>query len=134
MQVVDMQPGINPNGLFWTAQVPRVAFRIDRKSRSAILKVTRFPLVETYQAFGPLANPGLVNVTVRWTAIGDPTPRGKGGDVAPDDPAAFLGEFRDAHVTARVEGYRPGLNFRTDELSSDGFYANMGTMRNGSDL
>ena len=129
-----MQPGINPNGLFWTAKIPRASFKIDRKSRSATLKVKRFPLVETYQAFGPLANPGLVNVTVRWTATGDPVSRGKGGNVDPDDPAAFLGEFRDAHVTAKVEGYRPGLNFATNELSSDGFYANMGTMRNGSYL
>ena len=129
-----MQPGIAPNGLFWTAQIPRSSFRINRKNRSATLRVNKFPLVETYEAFGQMANPGLVNVTVRWTATGDPMTRGKGGDAPSDDPAAFLGEFRDAHVTARVEGYRPGLNFETDELSSDGFYANMGTMRNGSYL
>lgn len=128
-----MQPGIMPNGLFWTAQIPRSAFRSSR--RSATLKVSGYPLVETYQAFSTAsANPGLVTMTVTWTATGDAVERGKGTDVAPDDPAAFVGLFRDARVTASVEGYRPGLNFKARKLTSDGFYANMGRMRNGSYL
>lgn len=128
-----MQPGIFPNGLFWTAQIPRSGFRSNR--RSATLKLRGYPLVETYQAFNTAsANPGLINLSVTWTATGDEVERGKGNTVAPDDPAAFLGLFRDARVTASVEGYRPGLNFKAGKLSSDGFYANMGRMRNGSYL
>ncbi len=129
-----MQPGINPNGLFWTTQIPRASFRIDRRSRTATLRVNQLPLVETYQAFGPNANPGLVNMIVRWRATGDAVERGKGDAVDPTDPAAFLGLFRDARATGSVQGYRPGLNYRTRELTSDGFYANLGTMRNGSYL
>lgn len=128
-----MQPGIMPNGLFWTAQIPKVSFRINR--RSATLWAVRYPLVETYQAFGTAsANPGLVNMKVTWTATDEAVERGMGSDVAPDDPAAFVGLFRDAHVTASVEGYRPGFNFKSTNLTSEGFYANMGPMHNGSYL
>ncbi len=128
-----MQPGIMPNGLFWTAQIPKVGFRINR--RSATLWAVRYPLVETYQAFATAsANPGFVNVKVTWTATDEAVERGKGSEVDPGDPAAFLGRFRDAKVTASVEGYRPGLNFRATNLTSEGFYANMGPMRNGSYL
>lgn len=133
-QAVDLQPGVNPNGLFWTTQIPDNAFIYNEKNGTATLRLNLYPLVETYQVFGPLANPGLVNIRLHWKATGEAVERGKGASVDPTDPASFLGLFRDARCTGRVEGYRPGLTFGSNRLVSDDFYASMGPMRNGSYL
>lgn len=130
-QVVDMQPGIAPNGLFWTGQVPKVSLKFDRKSNWARFKVKDYPLVESYVIFGRNTVHASVDIDIRWRANGPSEHRGSGASVAPDDPAAFEGEFRTARATGRVDGSRPGLDFTATNLDSSAYYGSIGPMRNG---
>jgi hypothetical protein len=50
----------------------------------------------------------------------------KGLDVPADDWAAFRGEFAEAKCRGRVKGRETGFNFRTDRLSEEGFFAQLG--------
>ena len=73
-----MMPGIMPNGLFWTMQIPRDSFVTYGGGQEARLVLRNLPLVETFQVFGPLAIPGQVDMDVRWQATGDFVERGEG--------------------------------------------------------
>ena len=60
--------------------------------------------------------------------------RDRGTDVASNDPAAFLGQFREAKATGQVTGSRPGLDFTGKNLTSIDYYGSIGPMKNGSYL
>lgn len=127
-----MTPGIMPNGLFWTGQIPKVSFRYG--SGWAHLKVKDYPMVESYVFGGPFTVHGTCDIDIRWRAKGPTVDRGKGNDVDSADPAAFLGQFREAKATGQVTGSRPGLDFTAKNLSSIDYYGSIGPMKNGSYL
>ncbi len=129
-----MTPGILPNGLFWTMQIPRHSFVTYNQGRDARLLLRNLPLVETFEFGGPLAIAAQVDVDVRWQATGDFIERGEGADADPTSRAAFTGNFAEADCTGWVSGVQTGLSFETGKLTAEDFYAQMGPERNGSFL
>lgn len=125
-----MQPGIQPNGLFWTIQIPRRSFQA--KGNRARLTLNDFPLVETFEFAGQHAVPATVSIDLEWISTSGRRARGKGSDVPPDAPGAFLGQFADASCTGSVSGKRMGFAFESGPLDASGFYASMGHERNGA--
>jgi hypothetical protein len=65
-------------------------------------------------------------------ALGDSVTRGKGKDVPPTDPAAFIGHFYDAAASGRYSGREIGFAFETIGLvTTEGTFAEFGNERNG---
>ena len=126
-----MTPGITPNGLLWTMELPQDAFDVPDDGRDARLRLRELPLVDTFVFGGPLAIAAQVNIDVLWRATSDPIKRGKGADVDPESPAAFIGHFAEASCSGRVSGVETGFSFKTGELTAAGFFAEMGRERNG---
>jgi hypothetical protein len=130
-QVSDLQPGILPNGLFWTAQIPDNAFQVSPDGQVASLTLRAQPLVESFVFGGPLAIAAQVNIDLLWQATSEPVERGEGAAVEPTSPAAFIGRFAEALCTGTVSGVQTGFSFKTDELTSADFFAELGPERNG---
>ena len=129
-RVHDLNPGILPNGLYWTAQLPEDAFEMHHDGRVARLRLREYPLVDIFDG-GSLAIAAQVNIDVRWRATSDPVERGAGKGVDPTSPAAFIGHFAEASCTGRMSGVETGFSFKTGELTAAGFFAEMGWERNG---
>jgi hypothetical protein len=130
-QVHDLQPGILPNGLFWTAQIPDNAFQVSPDNQVASLSRRAQLLVETFVFDGSLAIAAQVDIDLLWQATGAPIKRGQGTAVEPTSPAAFIGRFAKALCTGTVSGFETGFSFKTDELTSADFFAELGPERNG---
>lgn len=111
--------------------LPRDSFQIRKGGREARLRVQNLPMPDTFQFANNVSVSGVIDVDVRWRAIADPVVRGKGTDVPPDDPAAWLGEMADASSSGRGGGASTGFHFRTGELTAEGFFAELGYERNG---
>ena len=127
----DFNPGILPNGLFWTMSIPERAFRLNRHGRRARLKLHALPMPDTFFFANNVSVAGEIDVDVTWHATEKPVVRGKGLDVPPDDWAAFLGEFRDGVCRGTAGGRETGFCFESGELTSEGFFATVGHERNG---
>ena len=59
--------------------------------------------------------------------------RGRGDEVAPTDPAAFLGRIAPARSTAWFSGSHVGFSFQ-GRAGTEGGYAQLGPERNGAFL
>ena len=129
-----MSPGTQPNGLFWTAQLPPDAFDIRDGGRSARLRLGQQPMVDTFTLGGPLAIAAQVSLDVEWVATSAPIARGAGTAVDPTSPASFSGDFAEASCRGRVSGFETAFAFETGILTSTDFFAEMGQERNGSFL
>ena len=129
LQTVDIQPGIQPNGLFWTTQIARSAFWSGRQR--AGFRVNDLALVETFQFAGPNAVPALASMDLRWRRTSAEQARGNGSAADPAAPDAFEGSFADAVCTGSVSAERLGFSFEASNLTSESFYASVGTERNG---
>lgn len=125
-----MHPGVQPNGLFWTTQLRRADFHA--KGNKAKLKVKDLPLVESFEFFGPNQVPGTASIDLTWTSTSGRHRRGKGTEVSPEDPAAFIGHFADAKCEGHISADRMGFAFETGPLDATGYYASMGHERNGA--
>jgi hypothetical protein len=130
-QVNDLNAGILPNGLFWTAQLPSHAFNVSSDGQVARLTLRAQPLVDNFTFGGPLAIAAQVNLDLRWQAISEPIERGKGASVEPTSPAAFTGHFAEASCAGTISGFETGFSFKTGELTSAAFFAELGPERNG---
>jgi hypothetical protein len=64
-------------------------------------------------------------------ATSAPIRRGEGAAADPTSPAAFTGRFAEAHSIGWASGIETGFSFKTDVLTSDDFFAEMGRERNG---
>jgi hypothetical protein len=130
-QVRDLNAGILPNRLFWTAQIPGNAFQVSPDGLVASLTLRAQPLVENFTLFGPLAIAAQVNMDLLWQATGAPVERGKGATVESTSPAAFIGHFAEARCTGTISGVETGFSFKTGALTSADFFAELGPERNG---
>lgn len=93
------------------------------------------PVLDSFQFAGPNVVPATVDFDVRWEATGPPEDLGKGKEVDPTDPAAFLGRFAPARAVGRFSAAQLGFRFQSNSgASSDRGYAEIGTERNGSFL
>jgi hypothetical protein len=61
-------------------------------------------LVNSFQFLGPNNVAAKVSFKLRWEATGPAVRRGRGDDVPPTDPAAFLGKIAPARSTAGSPG------------------------------
>lgn len=129
-----MSPGTQPNGLFWTAQLPPDAFDIRDGGRSARLRLGHQPMVDTFTIGGPLSIAAQVSLEVVWDATSEPIARGAGTAVDPTSPAAFSGDFAEARCRGKVSGFETGFAFEASTLTATDFFAEMGQERNGSFL
>jgi hypothetical protein len=133
--VHDVNGSIQPNGLFWTVDVPRGAFTFHADGERAELRVSDLPLVDSFVFLGTTIVPATASFHVRWRATEPAVPRGLGDVVGPTDSGAFLGEFAPARATGAFEGRQLGFAFRSRPgADSDQGYAEIGTERNGSFL
>jgi hypothetical protein len=130
-QVHDFSPGTLPNEPFWTAQFPSLAFHVSPDDQVASLTLRAQPMVDTFVFGGPLAIAAQVGIDLLWQATGDPIKRGRGAAVEPTAAAAFIGRFAEALCTGTVSRVETGLSFKTDELTSATFFAELGPERNG---
>jgi hypothetical protein len=131
-QIHDFQGGIPPNGLFWTVPIPPGEFNFSRRGRRARLHLRDVPVIDTFIFAGANSTPATVDISVQWEATGPAVERGSGDGVPPDDPAAFLGTFRQARATGAFSGIELGFAFRTRmEANSDVGFAELGFERNG---
>jgi hypothetical protein len=131
-QVHDSNGGILASGLFWTLPVEDHELRFSRDGRSALLDVGEIDVIDSF-GFG--GTPATLSLRVSWQATGPSVDRGSGHDVAPTDPAAFLGRFATARSTAAFTGSEFGFSFRSNPgASTDRTFAEIGSERNGSSL
>jgi hypothetical protein len=134
-QVHDFNGGILKSGLFWTLPLEDDGLWISRSGRRAVLRAEDVAVIDSFEFGGQLATPGRVSFRVEWRATAPLVPRGRGRDVAPDDPAAFLGDIAVATSTASFTGSEFGFSFRSDPgVSTDRTYAQIGRERNGAFL
>jgi hypothetical protein len=129
--VHDLNAGILPNGLFWTAQIPSDAFHVSSDGQVASLTLRAQPLVDNFTLFGPLPIAAQVDMDLLWQATNEPIERGQGVEADPTSPAAFTGHFAEARCTGTVRGFETGFSFTTGELTSADFFAELGPERNG---
>jgi hypothetical protein len=116
-------------------ELPRDAFRVSHDGRRATLEAGDVCVVNSFQFLGPNNVAAKVGFKVRWEATGPAVPRGRGTEVPPTDPAAFLGRIAPARSTASFSGSHVGFSFRSNPgVSTDRGYALMGDERNGEFL
>lgn len=130
----DFNPGILPNGLFWTMSIPNDAFRVRRGGREARLRVRDIPVPDTFTFANNVSVAAQISADVRWRATSRRVRRGFGNTVPENDFGAFEGHFAEARCTGRASGAETGFSFKTDMLTEDGFFAELGPERNGSFL
>jgi hypothetical protein len=118
--------------LFWTLDMSRASLNFSMADRRATLRVRDLAVIDTFQFFGPNDTPGMIDMRVEWQATGAAVARGSGTQVAPTDPAAFLGEIAPAVSTATFAGDEIGFAFESNTAStSPRGYAQIGRHRNG---
>lgn len=127
----DFNPGILPNGLFWTMAIPSSGFSVARGGRQARLTVENIPIPDTFQFANNASIAAEISVDVHWNATSAKTRRGFGSDVPAEDPGAFLGDFCDASSHGYASGAETGFQFETNRMTADGFFAELGSQRNG---
>jgi hypothetical protein len=119
--------------LFWTLDVSHTALDFKMSNRRAVLQMKNFPVIDSFQFFGPNDTPALVDFRVEWRASGPAVPRGRGTAVPPTDPAAFLGEIAPAVSTIDCSGDEIGFEFssRRGATTDPQGWAQIGRHRNG---
>ena len=127
----DYNPGILPNHLFWTMELPSGAFRRNKKGTRARLVVNHLPMPNTFFYSNNVSVAGEISVDIKWEATGPSVRRGSGLDAVEPFWDKFVGHIRDAKAYGKGGGAHTGFKFSTGELTSDGFYASMGRTRNG---
>jgi hypothetical protein len=126
--VHDYSGGIAPPGLFWTVEIPRGSFSVDRRRRQASLHLRDVPLIDQFTFLGPSDTLAILDIAIEWDALGAPADVGSGAGVPPTDPAAFLGSFALAKARARFSGRQLGFRFTSDPgADSDGAHAQIGS-------
>jgi hypothetical protein len=110
-QLHDYNGGIQPSGLFWVVELPRDAFRVSDDGQRATLDATNVCMVNSFQFLGPNNVAAIVSLPCRWQATGPAVRRGRGSEVPPTDPAAFLGRIAPARSTGSFSGSHVGFSF-----------------------
>jgi hypothetical protein len=136
VQIHDLNPGIEPDGLFWTVALPEVGVEVDLEHGFASLKAAKVAIDDygnignALLGGGPAPIPGHVSFTVEWVRAGDPFTVDND-----DDPslgggfeAKFLPSAAQMEWTARVGD----LKFDSDPLvTSSSVFAEIGKEANG---
>jgi hypothetical protein len=134
-QIHDYEPGIAPNGVFWTVPVPNDAVQVDAGAGRAVLELTNMPIQDFFDFFNSITHAvppedALVSFRVEWNVDGPWK--------TVDNPAEdFRFTFRESVAadgasivwSAQNDG---GFSFQSDPAGeSVNLYANLGRERNG---
>ena len=117
-------------------ELPKDAFQVSHDGRRATLEAKDVCVLDSFQFRGPINGRRLGQPQ---DPVGGHRParasrRGRGDDVAPTDPAAFLGRFAPARSTAWPSpGLDVGFSFQ-GRAGTEGGYAQLGPERNGAFL
>lgn len=114
-------------------ELPDKAFRVSDDGRRATLEAKDVCLVNSFQFLGPNNVAARVSLKVGWEATGPAVRRGRGDEVPPTDPAAFLGRIAPARSTAWFSGSHVGFSFKA-RGDTDRGHALLGRERNGAFL
>src|SRR5438128_4770463 len=107
-QIHDLNPGIEPDGLFWTCAIPDDGVKVDLAGKTASMQATNVS-IDDYHDFvnavaggGPKPIEGKVSFKVVWTGVGAPVPIDN--DDPPSSGGGFAGTFfQKPSCTAQME-------------------------------
>ena len=136
VQIHDLNPGIEPDGLFWTSTLPEKGVAVDLERGFASLKGTKVA-IEDYGDFGnalfgggPVPIPGQVSFTVEWVQAGDPFTIDNNDD--PSLGGGFEGKFLPCGAQMEWTARVGDLKFVSDPLvTSSSVFAEIGHEANG---
>jgi hypothetical protein len=133
----DLNPGIKPDGLFWTTPIPPEGIEVHLGEGFASMQATNVQINDYGNGLnalfggGPAPIPGVVSFTVEWSGVNERI------NVRNDDPPSsgggFAGEF--VYNTAQIEWTATvgDLHLVSDPLAtSSSSVAQIGHERNGS--
>jgi hypothetical protein len=109
-QVHDFNPGVAPDGLFWTMPISRKSMTIDPDDGTAAFHMAHLPIPDYHDIVNALsANPtsthGMASFDVRWHATGALT-------ALRDATNGFTGEYRPSTATIAWSAQDPAKHFR----------------------
>jgi hypothetical protein len=92
----DLNPGILPNGLFWTIEIPEENIQVNLGTGHASMQAADVPILDDVYGTPP-PTPGLVSFTVIWSGVDEQL------KIHNDDPVygGFAGTF--IRNTAQME-------------------------------
>jgi hypothetical protein len=134
-QIHDLNPGIQPDGLFWTTSIPSDAIQVNLRKGFASMEATDLPVndyvtgANAIVGGGPAPQPCVVSFKVVWSGVDERL------TIRNDDPVlgGFAGEF--VRNTAQLE-WRANIGdllLVSDLLAtSSSSFAEIGHERNGS--
>ena len=132
MQIHDFNGGVAPSGRFWTVPIPEDSVVVSPDGRQLTVVVQDLPLEDDILRPAPRTVPATASFRIEWNGKKAQKRRGKGLEVAPSDPAAFLGRFRKAKATGIFSGAFEGFSFQSDVTPpAKSRFAIVGTERNG---
>jgi hypothetical protein len=114
-------------------ELPGDAFKVSHDRRRATLEAKDVCVLDSFQFGGPVTIPASVSFKIHWEATGPHERRGRGADVPPTDPAAFLGRFATTRSAGTFSGSEVGFSFK-GRATTEGGYAQLGPERNGAFL
>jgi hypothetical protein len=137
VQIHDLNPGIEPDGLFWTVALPDDSVDVNFGNGFASLEGTKVPIddygniANALLGGGPAPVPGLVSFTVEWSGV-DERVKIRNTD-PPLEGGGFAGEFIRNDAQMEWTAVVGNLKFVSDPLeTSSSDFAEIGRERNGA--
>ena len=136
VQIHDLNPGIEPDGLFWTAALPHDSVEVDLEHGFASMKATKVAIDDygnignALLGGGPAEIPGKVSFSVEWVQSGDPFTIDNTDD--PSLGGGFEGKFLPSAAQMEWTARVGDLKFVSDPLvTSSRPFAEIGHEANG---
>ncbi len=128
-QIHDFNPGIAPNGLFWTIRIPDDSVEIDLDEAEASMDLSDleirdfFTLTNALQ--GGMSVPAVVSFHINWSGV-------KNRVKISDETNQFTGNYIEDTATIGWSAQEAGFKFVSDpENTSTPVFAEIGKERNG---
>ena len=133
MQIVDLNPGIEPSGLFWTSRLPAGGVRgVNSGAGNAVLQANNVHVFDFHDGFnaifggGPAPIPAVVSFDVRWSGVDDRVN-------VKNRTNGFAGEFVRNAAQMEWTATAGDYHYVSEPLStSASSFAELGNERNGS--
>jgi hypothetical protein len=133
--VHDYEPGIAPNGLFWTIPIPRQAAEINLGQRTARFHMTNLSIPDFHDFFNSIGvsdppipiSPATVSFDTHWRGVGERTS-------ISDPDKGFQGEFIESQITIQWSASEPSQHFSfvsDDSAPTQTIGAALGREQNG---
>ncbi|HET8629016.1 MAG TPA: hypothetical protein VFL91_16460 [Thermomicrobiales bacterium] len=111
-QVHDFNPGVAPDGLFWTMPIHRKSVAFDLDDGTAAFHMTGLAIPDFHDivnalSANPTTTPGVVSFDVRWHGKPGTTPMR-----IRDASNGFVGEYLASTATIAWSAHEPATHFR----------------------